>query len=91
VLGIGIRGTARDKRYLNPLRYKHHPLKESTAMSESVEERSKEEEGMGTLHGSGSLSEGEFSVEEQARSLEVDAFLEEFCDGSAILDAEQLL
>jgi hypothetical protein len=50
VLGIGIRGTARDKRYLNPLRYKHHPLKESTAMSESVEERSKEEEGTGTLH-----------------------------------------
>jgi hypothetical protein len=50
VLGIGIRGTARDKRYLNPLQYKHHPLKESTAMSESVEERSKEEEGTGTLH-----------------------------------------
>jgi hypothetical protein len=50
VLGIGIRGgTARDKRYLNPLRYKHHPLKESTAMSESEEERSKEEEEMGTL------------------------------------------
>jgi hypothetical protein len=48
VLGIEIRGTARDKQY--PLQYKHHPLKESTAMSESVEERSKEEEGTGTLH-----------------------------------------
>jgi hypothetical protein len=46
---------------------------------------------MGTLHGSGSISEGEFSVEKQERSLEVDAFLEEFCDRSAILDAEQLL
>jgi hypothetical protein len=34
-------------------------------MSKSVEERSREEEGMGTLYGSGSLSEGEFSVEEQ--------------------------
>jgi hypothetical protein len=60
-------------------------------MSESVEERSKEEEETGTLHGSGSLSEGEFSVEEQARSLEVEAFLEEFCDRSALLDTEQLL
>jgi hypothetical protein len=29
----------------------HHPLKESTAMSKSVEERSKEEEEKGTLHG----------------------------------------
>jgi hypothetical protein len=38
-----------------------------------------------------SISEGEFSVEEQEHSLEVDAFFEEFCDGSAILDAEQLL
>jgi hypothetical protein len=64
VLGIGSRGTARDKRYLNSLQYKHHPLKESTAMSESVEERSKEEEGTGTLHGSGSISEGEFLVED---------------------------
>jgi hypothetical protein len=35
VLGIGIRGPARDKRYLNPLLSKHHPLKESTAKSES--------------------------------------------------------
>jgi hypothetical protein len=49
VLGIGIRGPARDKRYLNPLLSKHHPLKESTAMSESVEEKSKEEEEKGTL------------------------------------------
>jgi hypothetical protein len=48
VLGIGIRGPAWDKRYLNPLLSKH-PLKESTAMSESVEERSKEEEEKGTL------------------------------------------
>jgi hypothetical protein len=48
VLGIGIRGPAKDKRYLNPLLSKHHPLKESTAMSESVE-RSKEEEEKGTL------------------------------------------
>jgi hypothetical protein len=47
---MGIRGTARDKWYLNPLLSKHHPLKESTAMSESVEERSKEEEETGTLH-----------------------------------------
>jgi hypothetical protein len=38
-----------------------------------------------------SLSESEFSVEEQEHSLEVDAFLEEFCDGYAILDADQLL
>jgi hypothetical protein len=60
-------------------------------MSESEEERSKEEKGMGTLHGSRSISESEFSVEEQERSLEVDAFFEEFCDRSAILDAEQLL
>jgi hypothetical protein len=49
VLGIGIRGPAKD-RYLNPLLSKHHPLKESTAMCESVEERSKEEEEKGTLH-----------------------------------------
>jgi hypothetical protein len=34
VLGIGIRGPAKDKRYLNPILFKHHPLKESTAMSE---------------------------------------------------------
>jgi hypothetical protein len=47
-------------------------------MFKNVEERSKEEKAMGTLHGSGSLSEGEFSIEEQARSLEVDAFLGEF-------------
>jgi hypothetical protein len=46
---IGIRGTARDKWYLNPLLSKHHPLKDSTTMSESVEERSKEEEETGTL------------------------------------------
>jgi hypothetical protein len=49
VLGIGIKGPARDKWYLNPLLSKHYPLKESTAMSKSVEERSKEEEEKGTL------------------------------------------
>jgi hypothetical protein len=37
-------------------------------MSESVEERSKEEEGMGTLHGSGSLSEGDRNIPVVAQS-----------------------
>jgi hypothetical protein len=43
-------------------------------MSDSVEKRSKEDK-EGNLHGSGSCSEGEFSVEEAEYSLEVNIFL----------------